>query len=92
MIVRCYTCRKNTETGCFLQHCPVRTFNEDTAPSTRAQDDAQLLHEVEAFLRRKYVTRADKRQLAMGLSYVTAETKDLAKEIAKFIREWEKKQ
>lgn len=90
MIVRCYTCRKNTETGCFLQHCPVCTFNETT--STRAQDDAQLLHEVEAFLRRKYVTRADKRQRAMGLSYVTAETKDLAKEIAKFIREWEKKQ
>lgn len=55
----------------------------------RARDDAQLLTEVKTWLRRKYVTRADARQREMGLSYVTAETKDLAKEIARFIKERE---
>lgn len=44
-----------------------------------------LAAQVEAFLRRKYVIRADARQASMGLSYVEAETTDLAKEITRFI-------
>lgn len=39
--------------------------------------------EVLAFLRRKYVQRADARQKSMGLQYTTAETHDLAEEIAR---------
>lgn len=85
-VTYCRVCHRQNEGGCFRANCPVGD------PPTRAQDDAQLLHEVEAFLRRKYVTSADKRQRDLGLSYVTAETKDLAKEISRFIREWEKKQ
>lgn len=37
------------------------------------------------FLRRKYVQSADERQRDLGLSYTTAETRDLAKEVAAFI-------
>jgi len=43
--------------------------------------EAQLF----AFLCRKYIQRADARQEAMGLQYTTAETHDLAKELARFI-------
>jgi hypothetical protein len=46
-----------------------------------AVDKGQL----EAFLRRKYVTHADKRQEEMGLEYLTAEVRDLAKEVARFV-------
>lgn len=38
-----------------------------------------------AFLCRKYVQRADDRQRDMGLQYTSAETHDLAKELARFI-------
>lgn len=41
---------------------------------------------IEAWLRRKYVQQADDRQKEMGLSYTTAETKDLAAAIARFYR------
>ena len=41
---------------------------------------------VEACLRRKYVQRASDRQTSMGLSYTTAETSDLAIEIAKLLK------
>jgi len=40
---------------------------------------------IEEFLRKKYVVRADSRQRGLGLSYITAETKDLAKTIHKFL-------
>lgn len=39
------------------------------------------------WLTRKYVQRADDRQKAMGLQYTTAETHDLAHELAKWLRE-----
>ena len=39
------------------------------------------------FLERKYVQRADARQKEMGLQYTTAETHDLARELAKFLME-----
>jgi hypothetical protein len=45
----------------------------------------ELEAELFAFLRRKYVQRADARQKAMGLVYTEAETHDLAREIARFI-------
>lgn len=48
--------------------------------------DEQLNILAERWLRRVYVARADDRQKRMGLSYVTAETDDLAREIVKFIR------
>lgn len=51
----------------------------------RSIDDA-LSDQVEAYLRRIYVVKADARQQAMGLSYVTCETRDLAREVANFIR------
>ena len=42
------------------------------------------------FLCSKYVQRADERQKAMNLQYTTAETHDLATEIANFIcQTWE---
>jgi hypothetical protein len=44
----------------------------------------QLREDAEAMLRRKYVARADERQKAIGLSYVTVETNDLAHFIAAF--------
>lgn len=43
-----------------------------------------LLAQAKAFVDRKYVVRADDRQKAMGLGYVTAEHTDLAREIASF--------
>ena len=48
-----------------------------------------LEREVELWLRRKYITRSDARQKAMGLDYVEAETRDLAREISRFILERE---
>lgn len=44
----------------------------------------QLREDAEELLRRKYVARADERQKAMGLSYVTVETTDLADFVAAF--------
>ena len=38
------------------------------------------------FLNRKYTQSSDDRQKEMGLQYMTAETHDLATEIAQFIR------
>ena len=43
-----------------------------------------LAERAETLLRQKYVTRADERQKQIGLSYVEAETKDLAKTLAEF--------
>ncbi|MEY9885857.1 hypothetical protein [Bradyrhizobium barranii] len=43
-----------------------------------------LLAQAQACVDRKYVVRADERQKAMGLGYVTAERTDLAREIASF--------
>lgn len=43
--------------------------------------EAELL----VFLNRKYVQHAGERQRAMGLKYMTAETHDLARELARFI-------
>ncbi|KRR21677.1 hypothetical protein [Bradyrhizobium retamae] len=43
-----------------------------------------LLIQAQAFVDRKYVARADARQKAMGLAYVTAERQDLAREIVRF--------
>ena len=40
------------------------------------------------WLRRSYVSHADERQKAMGLSYTTAETEDLARGIARFVATW----
>jgi hypothetical protein len=37
------------------------------------------------FLTRKYVQQADERQRDMGLQYMTAETHDLASELARFV-------
>jgi hypothetical protein len=38
------------------------------------------------FLCRTYVQHSDNRQRALGLQYTTAETRDLAREIARFVR------
>ena len=46
-------------------------------------DDVVLL--IEQWLRQKYVVRADERQALMGLSYVTAGTNDLARNIGKLV-------
>lgn len=43
-----------------------------------------MLQRAQQFVDRKYVARADSRQQAMGLSYVTAERQDLAREIVRF--------
>jgi hypothetical protein len=51
--------------------------------STKQTTDLEM--EVFSFLVRKYIQQADMRQKAMGLQYTTAETHDLAKEIARFI-------
>lgn len=37
------------------------------------------------FLEQKYIQRADARQKEMGLQYMTAETHDLSRELAKFM-------
>jgi hypothetical protein len=50
--------------------------------------DDELEHLAEATLRRAYIARADERQKAMGLSYIEAETRDLAKFIARFARQY----
>lgn len=44
-----------------------------------------IMDSAEELLRQKYVVRADDRQKAMGLSYLEAETKDLAKTVADFV-------
>lgn len=44
----------------------------------------ELLAKAQAFVDRKYVARADERQKSMGLAYVEAERRDLAREIARF--------
>lgn len=46
-----------------------------------------LEQQVFEYLCHKYVQRSDERQARMSLQYTTAETHDLAVEIAKFIRE-----
>lgn len=43
-----------------------------------------LTARAQAFLDRKYVTRSDARQKAMGLGYIEAERQDLAREVARF--------
>ncbi len=53
--------------------------------SRRNLDHAALAYAIEAFIRRKYVVRADERQSTLGLSYVTAEVKDLAEELANLV-------
>lgn len=40
----------------------------------------------DGFIKRKYTARADARQRAMGLQYVTAEQEDLIREVASFAR------
>lgn len=44
-----------------------------------------LESELFAFLNRKYVQSQDERQRSMDLQYMTAETHDLAREIAKYM-------
>lgn len=51
----------------------------------RASGSLNLADQLFAFLCQKYVQQADERQKQMGLTYTTAETHDLASEIAKFI-------
>ncbi|MGO3930828.1 hypothetical protein [Rhodopseudomonas pseudopalustris] len=46
-----------------------------------------LLASAQAFVDRKYTTRADARQREMGLAYVEAERQDLAREIASFAQQ-----
>ena len=43
-----------------------------------------LLKRAQAYVDRVYTSRADTRQMEMGLSYVTAERVDLAREFARF--------
>lgn len=45
----------------------------------------EIMRRAQAFVDRKYVTRADARQKAMGLAYIEAERVDLAKEITRFV-------
>lgn len=45
----------------------------------------RLAEDLFIFLSRKYVQTSDSRQRTMGLQYTTAETHDLAKEIANFV-------
>jgi hypothetical protein len=52
-----------------------------TSPETET-----LVAMAQAFVDRKYVSRADARQKEMGLAYVEAERKDLAREIVRFIQ------
>ncbi|MET3995878.1 hypothetical protein ABID65_007550 [Bradyrhizobium sp. S3.9.2] len=49
-----------------------------------AVDRDAILIRAQAFVDRKYTTRADARQKAMGLAYVEAERTDLAREIRNF--------
>ena len=51
-------------------------------PSDQLTKD--VLGRAQAFVDRKYVSRADERQRAMGLAYVEAERQDLAREMALF--------
>lgn len=44
----------------------------------------QMFDRALAYLDRKYVARADQRQQAMGLAYITAERRDFANEMVKF--------
>jgi hypothetical protein len=45
----------------------------------------ELERDLFALLCKKYVQRCDERQTAMGLQYTTAETRDLARTIARFL-------
>lgn len=49
------------------------------------QTTPELVEKLFDFLCRKYTQRSDARQQAMGLQYTTAETRDLAEEIARFL-------
>lgn len=52
------------------------------------QSTSEILRRAQAYVGRVYTANADERQKAMGLSYVTAEKDDLAREFARFaIRE-----
>ena len=46
---------------------------------------AELTAKVQTFIDKKYVAISDARQKEMGLSYITAERQDLAKEITNFV-------
>lgn len=48
------------------------------------KDAFDILARAQAYVDRKYVMRADKRQKEMGLAYIEAERQDLAREIARF--------
>jgi hypothetical protein len=47
-------------------------------------DREDMVARAQAFVDRKYVTRADERQKAMGLAYIEAERQDLAREMTRF--------
>lgn len=47
----------------------------------------QIEADILAFLKRKYITRADERQKRMKLEYIEAEVHDLAKELGKYMVE-----
>lgn len=49
-----------------------------------AADRDAILIRAQAFVDRKYTTRADAHQKAMGLAYVEAERTDLARELTRF--------
>lgn len=69
------------------QACGAPNFG---APSHREQWEALQTRFTEqalfAWLTRKYVQESDERQHALGLQYTTAETHDLAAELAAYIQ------
>lgn len=81
---------KSPQNGVLGAHDSTQTEAECGAHGARADkrckipvvDESQIL----SFLRRKYVTSADDRQKALGLEYLTAETTDLARGLAAYLR------
>lgn len=56
-------------------------MSEQVSPDERFTERA-----IYDFLCRRYVQRSDERQREMGLVYMTAETHDLAKQLADYIK------
>jgi hypothetical protein len=72
----CVLSRANAEAGAQGVDVTAQRTPDDRLSETALYD----------FLCRRYVQRSDERQRQMGLVYMTAETHDLAKQIADYIK------
>ena len=74
-----------TRNGRDVTSAKIKPASEQPLQPVSLETSGPLEDEIFAFLTRKYVQRADDRHKEMGLQYTSAETHDLAREIAKLL-------